>query len=165
MKWFYIPVTAALLTLNSCSLFSLSRQEVPVSPDEAYLPSGGGNAIELGPDQQSLTAALEAEKATARDLREEIDRLKSFQQRLTADLNSANTDLAQTREGRRTAEHDVGELRREARNHETKILMLQIKNAQLEQARILTRLAAIQGMEDTAAASRANATPMSGVRR
>ena len=52
MKWFYVPATAAVLTLNSCGLFSLSRQEVPVSPDEAYLPNGGGNAIELGPDQQ-----------------------------------------------------------------------------------------------------------------
>ena len=91
--------------------------------------------------------------------------LKSDQQRLTADLNSANTDLAQTKEGRQRAEHDVGELRREARNLETKILMLQIKNAQLEQARILSRLAAIQGLEDAASAAKNDATPMSGFRR
>ena len=59
----------------------------------------------------------------------------------------------------------AGELGVEVRNLKTKVLMLQIENAQLEQAKILMRLAALRTHQDAMNATKANAMPMSGANR
>ena len=173
MKSIYVPVMllaiATLPVLNSCSLLGnlIGRptQEQPPSPDESYLPNGGNNDIDLGPDQSKLVEDLQTEMTKVRDLREKIKRLESDKTRLSSELKSTKTNLAQNQRARTTSEHEAGLLTKETRELQTKILMLQIKTAQLEQANILLRLAAISSQQDAMNASRVNASPMSGANR
>lgn len=173
MKSIHVPVAflaiAMLPALNSCSLFGNlfggPSQESAPFPHEAYLPNAGNNDFDLGPDQDKLVEQLYAERKTAGDLAEQIKQLKSENTRLSSDLKSTKTDLAQNQRARTTSEHATDLLTKETRELQTKILMLQIKTAQLEQANIIWRLAAINRQQDAMSASRANASPMSGANR
>lgn len=173
MKAIYLPVmllaVVMLPVLNSCSLLGnlvgRPTQEPAPSPDESYLPNGGNNDIDFGPDQAKLVEDLQAEKMRVRDLKEKINRLESDKTRLSSALSSTKTDLAQNQRARTTSEHESVLLAKETRELQTKVLMLQIKTAQLEQANILLRLAAIRSQQDAMNASRVNASPMSGANR
>lgn len=151
------------LALTSCGLFNpmfgSPAPEEPISPDEAYLPTGGNNDLDLGPDQASLVEALDNERKNAQNLKEQIGRLTNDVQGARTALKSTEADLARTQESWDAAQHNVNELTTKVQNLETKVLILQIKNARAEQAKILLRLSNLGSQQNT------GATPPTGVRR
>jgi hypothetical protein len=160
MKWMQVPCVLALSALGSCGLFRFGTpaSEEPVSPDDLYLPgAGGSDRVDVGPDQESLFETLEKEKGAVRALEEKNDRLTSDLQRTQSELNATKTELTKTREALATQQHDSTELATAVQTLETKVLILQIRHAQAEQAKILMRLGEIRS------GSNVGATP--GVRR
>jgi chromosome segregation ATPase len=156
------------MTLSSCgvlsSWFGSPPKEDPVSPDEQYLPTGG-NSVDLGPDQATAMQRLQSANSKIRELEDQIGKLTGEKGQVETRLNSTTADLSLARAAQAKAIHTADELVTECRELKTKILMLQIENAQLEQAKILMRLAAIRSVEDAANSATAQPMPMSGANR
>lgn len=139
---------AILLLLAACQTpADLLYQPAPDDPNDGYnsLPQAGVNTVmDWGPDQGSLLKEFSNLKTREAELQRRYTELLAAHNHLQGQLANANQSVQKEQSLRQQAEALVGELQKQRRELEAKVLSLCIEKAKLEQSGLVAEIDRLQ---------------------
>lgn len=143
-----VALLCLLPLLGSCgmlgSMFGQAKVEAPPPPDETYLGGNAGTEFDIGKDQESLLEKLHELQTAVRRKDEEITRIKADLHSQIDKARNLDQQLASSRGEGSRSQAEVEALNLELQDLRTRILIMQIRNAQAEQALVERKLSAMQ---------------------